>query len=636
MIPTLNASALTLISAADSTTGWSGWGANSTKWGTSTDIYRENGISVALAPFATGDGGFGVTGITAFDATARLVMVWVFVTSPAFVNSLANYGVYIRLATGTDWTSAYRDYYVGGNDVAWVGSGWRLIVVDANRTANRSNGSPTMTAITRVGVGFNVAATASKSDVLCIDKLFHGTYLEVTTPEFTDGSNGIDFTGNSGTNSTIVRQDGGSWVTDGYESLDFVRIDGAGASIDGTYQITGVTASTLTCAIGWTGDSLDDLDAIVAGYCTLDDIYQKDGPTDDNWWGVVAKNRDGAYEINYRLVLGDVSGALACHWISRGEIIVGADQALNNGTDDDLCIQTVTDTGNTRVLIGESSGTGDDRVGYGGSVFTRDDRALLSKAGDEHWFKLLFTDATTIEMYGSTVIELGTTSEPGVEFPDATGHYVTNVAFISTGEVQLGQVEARNLTFSGLLSASTGALLWNANIDIANSFFIGNYYAIRHTSTGTYDYVGLQFSANYYDVYNNTGGSLTINNNESNATTSFGSVTFVTTVTLKVTVKDVDGNPVETAQTGIYALETVGAVTKGDELLTGSGGTDTNASGIAQNTGFNYPGDIDVEIRVRKASSTDDPKYRPLESPGLVGPTGLDVIVTLLADPVNT
>jgi len=112
-------------------------------------------------------------------------------------------------------------------------------------------------------------------------------------------------------------------------------------------------------------------------------------------------------------------------------------------------------------------------------------------------------------------------------------------------------------------------------------------------------------------------------------------VTFVTTVTLKVTVLDEAGDPVETAQTGIYALETVGAVTKDDELLSGTGGLDTNASGIAQNTGFNYPGDIDVEIRVRKASSGDSPKYIPLESPGLVAATGLDVIVTLLADPVN-
>lgn len=536
-IPTINAANLTLIDSADSTTNWSGWGQNSAKWGTSTDIVREGNASNALAPFQTGDGGWGRTGITSFDATANLVMVWVFVTSSAFVNSMTNYGVYVRLATGTDWTSAYRDYRVGGNDVAWVGSGWRLIVVDANRTADRSNGSPTMTAITRVGVGFNITATASKSDVICIDKMFYGTYMEITTPSHIDATNGITFTPNGGTNSTVVRLDGGSWITDGYEDGDYIRIENAGTSIDGTYVVAVTSASTLTIPTGFTGTSTADTDAKVYLYTTLEDIYQKDGPTDDNWWGVVDKNRDGAYEINYPLVFGDVSGSLDCCWISKAEIITYADQRLSSGATRTRSISTVTDTGDTYVLIGESSGTGEDRVGFGGSVFNEDSRSLNTST--QQYEELDLSDATMVEMYGTTLDSIGGSgAQTGPSFPNATGNYVFNCTFIGSGEVQCGQAQIRNCTFTGYIAASYAAILWNDSIDIKRCNFISNYQAIRFTSSAgsPYTFDNLSFAANTYDVYNNSGSSITINLSESDATTYTGNtVTFVSSIQVTLT-----------------------------------------------------------------------------------------------------
>ena len=82
-------------------------------------------------------------------------------------------------------------------------------------------------------------------------------------------------------------------------------------------------------------------------------------------------------------------------------------------------------------------------------------------------------------------------------------------------------------------------------------------------------------------------------------------------------------------------LETVGAVTKGDELIDGSGGADTNASGIVQNTAFNYQGALNVEVRSRKSSTADSPRYKHLISPQVVGSTGLNTVVTLIEDPIN-
>jgi hypothetical protein len=137
-------------------------------------------------------------------------------------------------------------------------------------------------------------------------------------------------------------------------------------------------------------------------------------------------------------------------------------------------------------------------------------------------------------------------------------------------------------------------------------------------------------------------GIVTVNANDSNPSsitntgTPPGATVIVNTVTLKVTVLDEDGDPIENAQTGIYALETAGGVTKGDELIDGSGGADTNASGIVQNTGFNYSADIDVEVRSRKSSAADSPKYKHLVSNQTIGSGGLNVTVTLIEDSIAT
>ena len=123
----------------------------------------------------------------------------------------------------------------------------------------------------------------------------------------------------------------------------------------------------------------------------------------------------------------------------------------------------------------------------------------------------------------------------------------------------------------------------------------------------------------------NTGDTPSVRNGAS-ATTTVNS-----TVTLTVEVLNQAGSPIQNAQTAIYATETVGAVSKGDELLSGSGGLDTNASGIAQNTGFDFPGEIDIEVRVRK-SSPGDTRYKPLSAVGTITANGFSTTVTLILE----
>lgn len=118
----------------------------------------------------------------------------------------------------------------------------------------------------------------------------------------------------------------------------------------------------------------------------------------------------------------------------------------------------------------------------------------------------------------------------------------------------------------------------------------------------------------------------------SNTGSPSSATAIINTVSLTVEVLDAAGLPIQNAQTAIYATETAGGVTLGDELLSGSGGLDTNASGIAQNAGFNYGGAVDIEVRVRK-SSTGATKYIPVEAAGAIGSGGFSTTITLREDP---
>lgn len=617
----------TTFDPANSVASWTGWGSNSAKWYTDTEIYLEGTGSVAMAPNSTGDGGQGISG-TAFNATTNFILVWIKIIDSTWAAAIASHGIYIRVTSAANWTD-YNDYDVGGSDVVWTSGGWHLVCLDVNRGYDRTGGTaPTLTAVTRVGVGVNIQYTSSKGNVFWIDAIRYGTSYEIVGDMHTDGTNGTTFNNNAGAD-TVVRLDGGSWITDGYENGDWIRIRNAGTGIDGDYQIQSApTASTLTLSTGdFTASTVTaDTDAEVYLGITLEDVYQYDIGTSTYFFGIVTKNILG-YEINFPLTIGDVSGAGNTWFLSRGEVVAFADQPIDPSTSD-LYIKTAEDTGKTHFTIGESSGTDDTRVGFNGSLFTQDNTQF---GGDSY----LDLDQAIDEQEIFNLFALRLTG--GALFAADTSHLITSCTFSGCGQVALGSAEARGLTFAGY-EGTDAALLWNESIDIAYSDFLANSRAIEHPSNAgsPYGYVWMNFAGNTYDVNNTSGGSVSIGNTDSNAGTYTGSTTsFTTTVTLKVTVKDKDGDPVQDAQTGIYALETVGAVTKGDELIDGSGGADTNASGVVQNTAFNYQGDLDVEVRSRKSSAADSPRYKHLNSPQTVLSGGLNVIVTLLEDPQN-
>jgi hypothetical protein len=164
---------------------------------------------------------------------------------------------------------------------------------------------------------------------------------------------------------------------------------------------------------------------------------------------------------------------------------------------------------------------------------------------------------------------------------------------------------------------------------------VGDYTFTNLTWTG-YGTTGTDSAA--LDVTPTSGTvNISVNGGTSPTYKTAGATVNVTqTVVLKITAKDTAGDVVSGAQAAIFALETVGDVTVGDELLTGSGGVDTDAVGVAQNTAFNYQGDLNVEVRIRKSSPSDNPRYKNYKSPGLVIDTGFTTIATLIVDDTLT
>ena len=618
-------SGITLLDPADSDTGWSGWGQNSGKWGSQTEIKKEGSGAAGLQPNQTGDGGWGYDSVGGtLDLSTELLMVWIYIGSPAFINSFGSTpaGVYIRITdSASSWTTTYDDYYVGGSDIAWCQGGWHLVAIDCGaRTRDRGSGTVTLSTIERVGVGFNIAATASKSTVIAIDAFFYGTELEVTGPSFIDGSNGIDI--NSG--GTLDRNDGGSFVTDGWEVGDYIKIVGsATAANDGIYELTAVAATLLTTGETFTQDTANTTLKIYASV-TLEDIYQKDGPTDDDWFGVVDKNPQGSYVVNYNLALGDASGALDCFFLTRGENIILADQPLEDAATGYDYFTFQEDTGETHVHFGDCNGTGESRVGFGGSVFFSEASIFSAPTYRNLDFSTGITEAA---LYGTSFflcnnIDLYDAASP-------TDHRFTGNQIVNPiGVFDPGGFEVRDLVLSGYVSTTGGAMDWGTNIDIKRSSFLANYAAIYHTAAGSVSYDALKFGGNTYDVRLNNASNLTVNaSNLANPATkledSTGTITIVNTKILTVTVQEPDGTKINGARVGIYKTS------DRTEIHIGT----TNASGVTQKTDYNYTVDTDVYIRSR-LSPDGATRYTPSEVPGTIDANGLNVVVTLFEDEI--
>jgi hypothetical protein len=106
--------------------------------------------------------------------------------------------------------------------------------------------------------GFDPADTAAAIDFDFAGPVNEAILIyELATPE--DGTTGFDFVDGGGGDDSIDRNDGGSWITEGYKVGARVTVrDATTSANDGTYVITAVTTSTLSVETGsLTADTAD-------------------------------------------------------------------------------------------------------------------------------------------------------------------------------------------------------------------------------------------------------------------------------------------------------------------------------------------------------------------------------------------
>ncbi len=366
-IATLNfrdgAGAAVLIDDAEDTTDWDNIGggmfANGSdvfKAGTSAIFVEAKDLGVQGIKF---DAGTALGANIDFTVTDRRLYMWILVLSANLCDSFARGGVRIYAEDGS---ANWGEWFVGGNDIAWVGGGFKRIVIDLTRTPDNNSGTnPDISDIQWVGADCKWVRTVGKAPSLVLDQLAYGTHLEVT---------------------------GGS-----------------------------------------------DADPV-----TLDDILAADlaGSGVNHFTGFVDVNKAEAFEMVSKIVIGDESGALNTVFKSTNEKIVWGDNPLDPAGGDNV-LTVSEDTGTTKFLIGNSSGTGDAEVGFDGSVmYAANDIFGLGYQLD------LSPAVDTVEIFASTFQN----ADDGIILSSDTGHKWKSNAVVESGQVDPKQTIIRKSQFN--------------------------------------------------------------------------------------------------------------------------------------------------------------------------------------------
>lgn len=521
----------TLLTSANTTTGWTTagtWGANPA---VSDDVYLEgtNAINArASAPtpgtVAMAWSHWATASNLDLTTTSQHVYFWIKCFSLPSMEKRVRGGIGVSISstagnttTGTaPWSgiSDSKQWFVTGNDFDPT-SGWVCYVVDPASTANLSVGTPVMSSVDRIGIRTAALQTVGggsvKPNPVIWDRLSYGTKLTMTgsTGTFQDintadattanqygiltKTSGIFFaagklvfgtTGQSApmiftdTNQTIVWQDF-------RVSSTFYEIQLVGNTTPNVTTVTlGAYSGGLTangCVIRGTGlaSQYAVVPVIVAGGSgyTANDILTVTGGTFTT-----------AAQIK---VITVSSGAVATA------------QMETEGS------YSVPPTGTLSVTGGTGSGATFTLTFVGGSTWT-----LTASAANQ-----------TLNLYGSSISELKSAAL-------ATTTTIRGCTFSNFGTITTGGALIDNSTFQDLRTATpisaTYALIVGSTTEMANITnckFVNAGRALKLTAAGDYTFTGNTFSGNTYDIENSSNATATDTNTTQDGTTPLNDVT---------------------------------------------------------------------------------------------------------------
>lgn len=220
--------------------------------------------------------------------------------------------------------------------------------------------------------------------------------------------------------------------------------------------------------------------------------------TNQRAYGIIRENNLGSFGIQGSLSFGNVSGTDSSWFEDKNSSIIFESRGLSTSRYG----ITIRDNGvgTTTFILGEKVGSGSEANGTAGC-------SIVSPIGTgAFWDSKSDTNVDSVFLYGST-------------FSGFSGGFLMRAGqeFIGSVLTQSGTFEPTGASvINSTISTSTATVAVDVGSishmnSIVNCSFSGNNRAIRLTSPGTYNFDGLIFSGNTYDIENASAGLITIN-----------------------------------------------------------------------------------------------------------------------------
>jgi len=356
---------------------------------------------------------------------------------------------------------------------------------------------------------------------------------------------------------------------------------------------------------------------------TLADVAGEDREVSGTLTGYgIIEEIEGVYFCSGEFQLGN--GATTTYFEMDGDVLVYTDKPVADG------LYALNGNGaGANILIVDStikaSGTGDANrpdidmsTGSPGTVSITDTVVIrggaLTFASGQTITGNTFNDCEQITHGGATMTGI---TVKGYEGTADTGALVYNVASDIDGEIDGSTFE--------MGTASTHAIDFGTSVTmnqtIRNCEFTG-YGTSDDSNDSTVRFLATSGSLTLSLVNCTVGGSAATTSNFSVDDAAGITVTLEISVTITITVKDIEGNLISNAQTAVYATD------DDTELM-----NEDTVSGVATES---YGGTLPREVRVwiRKASSGAT-KYKNYSSIQTITSAGLTLTVTMVEDPYN-
>jgi hypothetical protein len=382
----------------------------------------------------------------------------------------------------------------------------------------------------------------------------------------------------------------GSGTDTGSYSADTINFLGIYYSSTGSSVAQNVFVDTIAVAKGLriTGTGASDGWQDVADYCNASPVTRILG---------ALQEKLGIYFVYGTFFLGDSTQTGDTTLVDAGRVFRFGDWEYADSIS--TYASTISDGQNGLVI--EDASTYPTTYTETGSFFLGSENAgtLFNLFGGD--------EATSISTMSGVTWQRITTS---FTWGDDSDHTATNCVWSNCAEIDfVGAVVVRGATFKNY-AGELAAVLYNTSWDVRESQFINNdggtaSHGVRHTDGTAATYYDLTFSDNDYDVYlNHASDNLTISKDGTSNPTTYtssgsGTVSFVGTVNLKLTVKDESGTAIVGARCMMEAGDNSGAAPFLDSVsITESGGTGTvthTAHGLITGQMVNIRGCVEPE-----------------------------------------